>query len=96
MEFQMVFHGFFTSAFLCCRLKGRFFSILDQTLQRFKQRLGLYGIAQMCVEPGLHAALDVLVKGVGGQGDDGDRPVFRRQDPAESRSVNRLRQQLWI
>ena len=71
-------------------------SVPDQRLQRIEQHVGLDRLGEVGVQPGLHAALDVLVKGVGGQGDDGDRHVFRRQDPAESRSVNRLRQQLWI
>ena len=44
----------------------------DQAFKGFKQRIRIHGLAQMGVQPGLQALLHILVKGIGGQRNDGN------------------------
>ena len=45
---------------------------LDQAAKGPEKNVGFDGFTQVRVQAGLHAALHVFVKGVGGQGDDRD------------------------
>ena len=72
--------------------KAKSGSVPDKTFQRFKQGVRLHWLGQVGVEPGLQRALHVLVKGVGGQGDDGDAPgvlsVHGADDPRRLQTVH--------
>ena len=62
-----------------------------EALKRLEQYVRLHRLAQVGVEARLHAALNVLVEGVGGQGDDGHRlrvgPVQSPYDPGSLQAV---------
>ena len=49
----------------------------NQFFQCFKKSLRFHRLGEMRIQSGLHAALYVLIEGVGGQRNDGDRPGVR-------------------